>query len=190
MSDATTALRRSSLTGQPGEAMLGGVTLTASAPRTRLILRGEAAAGAAGAALGLDIPRKPNRAATAGERAALWLGPDEWLILAPEAQTAALFASLEVALAGLPHALVDVSHRQTAILLAGPGCAEALNAAVPLELAETAFPVGMATRTIFEKAEIVLWRTGPERFHLEVWRSFAPYVWTLLDAVRRENAAG
>jgi sarcosine oxidase, subunit gamma len=48
----------------------------------------------------------------------------------------------------------------------------------------------MATRTIFEKAEIVLWRTGPETFHVEVWRSFAPYVWDLMDAVRHENQMG
>ncbi|MFO1148435.1 MAG: sarcosine oxidase subunit gamma family protein [Alsobacter sp.] len=190
MSDATmTAPRRSPLENRSGEAAIDGVSLTACPPRTRLILRGEASTGAAGAVLGLEIPRKPNRAAAAGERAALWLGPDEWLILAPEAETATLFASLEQALASVPHALVDVSHRQTAILLSGPGCADALNAAVPLDLSEAAFPVGMATRTIFEKAEIVLWRTGPESFHLEVWRSFSPYVWTLLDAVRRENAA-
>ena len=51
------------------------------------------------------------------------------------------------------------------------------------------FPVGMATRTLFEKAEIVLWRIAPDSFHLEVWRSFAPYVWDLLDTVRKEEAA-
>jgi sarcosine oxidase subunit gamma len=191
MSDATmTATRRSPLDGLSGDAALGGVSLTASPPRSRFILRGEAAAAPAGTALGLEVPRTPNRAAASGERAVLWLGPDEWLVLAPEAEAAPLFASLERALAGVPHALVDVSHRQTAILLAGPGCEDALNAFVPLELSEAAFPVGMATRTIFEKAEIVLWRTGPESFHLEVWRSFAPYVWNLLEAVRTENAAG
>ena len=88
-----------------------------------------------------------------------------------------------------PCSLVDVSHRQTAIILEGPGAADTLNAAVPLELSDAAFPVGMCVRTIFEKAEIVLWRTGLERFHVEVWRSFGPYVWELLDLVRTENAA-
>jgi sarcosine oxidase subunit gamma len=33
---------------------------------------------------------------------------------------------------------------------------------------------------MFAKAEIVLWRTGKEVFHLEVWRSFAGYVRALL----------
>lgn len=189
MSDPMIAMRRSSLSSHAGGAAVGGVTLEAAAPRTRFILRGEAGADAAGQAFGTALPRQPNRASTAGERAALWLGPDEWLLLGPE-RDGALRGTLEQALVGVPHALVDVSHRQTAILVSGPGAADTLNAAVPLDLAETAFPVGMATRTIFEKAEIVLWRTGAEQFHIEMWRSFAPYVWELLDAVRQENQPG
>ena len=59
---------------------------------------------------------------------------------------------------------------------AGPEAARLLNAACPLDLDPSAFPVGMCTRTLFAKAEIVLWRTGATAFHVEVWRSFAPYV--------------
>jgi len=44
----------------------------------------------------------------------------------------------------------------------------------------------MATRTMFMKADIVLWRTGAETFHIEVWRSFAPYVWSLLEVIGQE----
>ena len=49
-----------------------------------------------------------------------------------------------------------------------------------------AFPVGMCTRTLFGKAEIVLWRTAPRPFRIEVWRSFAPYVLGCLDEACRE----
>ncbi|MEJ1936183.1 sarcosine oxidase subunit gamma family protein, partial [Nostoc sp. NIES-2111] len=115
------------------------------------------------------------------------IGPDEWLLVAPGADAAALFASIEAATSE-PHSLVDVSHRQTAILVEGPRCADTLNAAVPLDLSAEAFPAGMATRTIFEKAEIVLWRSGPQAFRIEVWRSFSPYVLGLLEEVRQENA--
>lgn len=41
------------------------------------------------------------------------------------------------------------------------------------------------TRTIFEKAEVVLWR-GPDAFRVEVWRSFARYVLALLQAADRD----
>ena len=43
----------------------------------------------------------------------------------------------------------------------------------------------MATRTIFDKIEIVLWRRGAREFHLEVWSSFAPHVAAyLIEAAR------
>jgi sarcosine oxidase subunit gamma len=43
----------------------------------------------------------------------------------------------------------------------------------------------MATLTLFDKAEIVLWRRAPATFHLEVWRSFSPYLMgSLAEAAR------
>jgi sarcosine oxidase subunit gamma len=47
----------------------------------------------------------------------------------------------------------------------------------------------MCTRTLFSKAPIVLWRTAADAFHLEVWRSFVPYVQQLLRVVAREYEA-
>jgi sarcosine oxidase subunit gamma len=46
----------------------------------------------------------------------------------------------------------------------------------------------MCTRTLFGKAEIVLWRTAPDAFHIEVWRSFARYVLDCLGEALREYA--
>jgi sarcosine oxidase subunit gamma len=171
-----------------GATPIGGVRLEAAPPAARFVLRGpdSLAAGLADAfgAVPLDL----NRAATSRGRAALKLGPDEWLLVAPGEDAAALFAAIEAALAGTARSLVDVSHRQTGIVVAGPGAALALNGANPLDLDAAAFPVGMATRTILDKAEIVLWRQADDRFHIEVWRSFAPYVWQLLEVLRAENA--
>jgi sarcosine oxidase subunit gamma len=55
-----------------------------------------------------------------------------------------------------------------------------------LDLDVRAFAVGMCTRTVFAKAEIVLWRTAADVFRLEVWRSFTDYVASFLDEVVRE----
>jgi sarcosine oxidase subunit gamma len=63
-----------------------------------------------------------------------------------------------------------------------------LNHGCPLDLAESAFPVGMCTRTILGKAPILLSRPEPDVFHVDVWRSFAPYAWSLLDEARQEFA--
>ncbi|MDE2138528.1 MAG: sarcosine oxidase subunit gamma family protein [Gammaproteobacteria bacterium] len=146
-------------------------------PAARWILRGGAdARAAAAAALQTPIPDQACRAAGAGGRAALWLGPDEWLLLAPAADGDVVAAALAGALAATPHSLVDVSHRQVALELTGAQAALLLAVGCPLDLEPAAFPVGMCTRTMLAKAEIVLWRTGPEVFRIEVWRSFAPYV--------------
>lgn len=118
---------------------------------------------------------------------ALWLGPDEQLLLAPDG--ADLAAALHAPLRDLPHSLVEVSHRQIALHVSGPHATALLNAGCPLDLDLDAFPVGMCTRTVLAKAEIVLWRTAENVFHIEVWRSFAPYVSSLLAEVAREFAS-
>jgi sarcosine oxidase, subunit gamma len=146
-------------------------------PATRYILRGNAAVRAAAEqALTLQLPASPCRAALDGERAALWLGPDEWLLIAADGSAASLAAALDEALQALPHSLVDISHRQIALAVKGPAAATLLAAGCPLDLDERAFPVSMCTRTVLARAEIVLWRTGTQVFRIEVWRSFAGYV--------------
>jgi sarcosine oxidase, subunit gamma len=120
-----------------------------------------------------------------GGEAALWLGPDEWLLIAEDTDAASLGAELEAALGSAPHSLVDVSHRQIGVFVSGPVAARALSAGCPLDLHPAAFPVGMATRTIFDKVEIVLWRRDTTAFHVETWRSFAPYLVAALTEAAR-----
>jgi sarcosine oxidase subunit gamma len=127
------------------------------------------------------------RAFVGGERATLWLGPDEYLLLGPASDAVSgIAADLERALKGVAHALVDVSHRQFALEVKGPHAATILSGGCPLDLHIDQFPVGMCTRTVFAKADVVLWRTAPDVFHVEVWRSFAGYVIGLLQEIGRE----
>ena len=140
-------------------------------------------------ALGFTLPKTINTAMTAGERAALMLGPDEWLLLVPVADGAALGTTLAAALSGHPHSLVDVSHRQLALLLEGPRAELVLSAGVPLDLDIARFPVGTATRTLFDKAEIVLCRTAPHAFRIETGRSLLPYLHAMLAEAMAELAA-
>jgi sarcosine oxidase subunit gamma len=196
MANTTTGRQpEAALTTTARPALRQAARITASAlvrplpPAARYILRGTPQVmAAAGNALGLTISEAACRAAVNGDQAAaLWLGPDEQLLLAPE--SADLVATLTPALRDLPHSLVDVSHRQIALEVSGPHAADLLNAGCPLDLDLSAFPVGMCTRTVFAKSEIVLWRTSTDVFHVEVWRSFATYVTGFLAEVAREVAA-
>ena len=180
------AVRRSVLDGRalPANAK---VKATALPFATRLNLRGGADVVAPAArALGVAPPTKPLGSTAAGERAALWLGPDEWLLLAEESATS-LIDDLEAALGGVFHSLVDISHRQVGVAVEGPGAARLLAAGCPLDLDLTAFPVGMSTRTLLVKAEIGLWRRAEDVFRIEVLRAFAPYVARILDEAARDQ---
>src|ERR1700761_2993257 len=74
---------------------------------SRFTLRGRASVmAAAGAALGLNITDAACRSAANSERAALWMGPDEQLILAAAADGEAVGAQLRAALSALLHSLV------------------------------------------------------------------------------------
>jgi sarcosine oxidase subunit gamma len=160
--------------------------LLEAAPAARFILRGsEAVRVSCGMAFGAELPSRLGSAGEGSGRSALWLGPDEWLLVADGADAADIGAMLESVLEGTAHSLVDVSHRQIGLIANGPTAARVLNAGCPLDLDLKAFPVGFATRTLFDKVEIVLWRRAETAFHVEVWRSFAPHLaGSLAEAAR------
>lgn len=163
------------------------VTITELPPATRISLRladPEAAAGA----LGLDLPSRIGLRAVAGDRSALCLGPDEWLVEVPAATGAALTATLGDLAARLPLSAVEVSDREITLALEGPAVLDLLATGCPLDLAR--MPAGAGTRTVFDTVQVVLTREVEDRFHLTVWRSFAPHVRALLDLAARELAAG
>jgi heterotetrameric sarcosine oxidase gamma subunit len=170
-----------------GQGCMAEVSFVTVERCTRVALRASPdSAALIGAALGITLGHDPCRATVAGDRAALWLGPDEWLLLAPDGEAPRLTAAATQALGDLRASIVDVSHRTIAIEVCGARAANTLNAFCALDLDPRAFPVGMCTRTVFGKAEIVLWRTAPETFRIEVARSFAPYLLDCLSEGARE----
>jgi sarcosine oxidase subunit gamma len=161
---AEAALRTAPLPAEP--AQFAGVTITLAPPLARWSLRARDS-GALGSVLGMEIPTKIGD--TAGDMACL--GPDEWLLRLPEGSAVQTGQ-------GLPVSVVDISERAIGLTIEGPNAAELLMAGCPRDVAK--FAVGYATRTIFEGVEIIILRTAPDRFEVEVWRSFAPWLWTAL----------
>ena len=160
--------------------------LKALPPATRMAFNGGAAARAAALPIwGVPCSEEPLRANLRDARASLWLGPDEYLLLEFGA-AAPLIEPLEQALGNIPHAVVDISHRQFAVEVSGPHASTIVSGACPLDLDLGEFPLGMCTRTVLAKADIVLWRTREDAFHVEVWRSFAGYVTGLLTEIAGE----
>jgi len=157
-------------------------------------LRGDAAdpafRAAVRAALGGDVPVEPNTAAPAADGCAvLWLGPDEWLAVAPE-EPAALAARLAQALAGQHAAAIDVSSSRAVIELAGPHARAVLAKGCGLDLHPRSFAAGCCAQTLLARAQVILHQVAdtPE-YRLHVRASFAAYLaeW-LLDAAREYEA--
>ena len=158
------------------------VMLTPLPACERLVVRADTKALAAlGKAIGVTLPKKPNTSATSGEIAALWIGPDEWFVTAP--QGTGLEAKANKA-KGL-YSIVSVDHRNTGMTVAGPKAVLAINSGCPRDMSLAAFPVDACARTMIGKAEVLLWRTGEDTFRIECWRSFSDYVWKyMVSAIR------
>lgn len=175
--------RRPALAGRATSAT--SVKVEILPPAERISLRApEASVAALSKALGVALPNKPKTSAAKAARTALWLGPDEWLVI-DEAGNDPLADCAKVALL---HSAVGISHRNVAIAVIGAGAAATINSGCPQDLSLDAFPVGAASRTILGKAEIVLLRNGPDDFRVECWRSFSDYVFTFLSEGARDAA--
>jgi sarcosine oxidase, subunit gamma len=161
--------------------------LRQSPAASRLVLRGGSEVLAAAAdALGLPRSETPCRAVHSDACSCLWLGPDERLLLGAADAAAEISDRLQQALAGLAHSVVEISHALIGFEVSGPRAPAALNIGCPLDLDPASFPVDMCTRTVFAKAQIILWRTAADSFRVETARSFAPYVTKVLALAARE----
>ena len=145
-----------------------------------LNLRGDPAdpafTSAAETVLGLALPAEPNTTAEAGGLLAMWLGPDEWLIVTPPDAQAALADSLEAALDGVHAAITDVTGGQTVITVGGPNARDVLAKGCPLDLHPSVFRPGDCAQTLLAKANVTLRCVDDTpSYELMVRRSFADY---------------
>ena len=165
------------------------VSIAVLPPVARLNLRiAPANLAAASAAFGLPLPTKIGQGVVKNGHAAWCLGPDEWLLHAPEAEQAAIVADFAKARTKAPHSLTVISDREFTIAITGPRAQEFLTVACPLDLSRMA--PGTAKRTLFDRAQVVLLRAADDAFRIEVWRSCFPHVSELLDIALREFACG
>lgn len=134
-------------------------------------------------AAGLGFPTTPNRATT-GDRDALWLAPDEWLVVGASGTAGAIADELARSLDGLHHSIVDVSANRVALELGGPSRHDLLASACPIDLHPRSWGGGRCAQSVFGAAQVLLHeRDGATR--LFVRPSFADYVVDLLLAAAR-----
>jgi sarcosine oxidase subunit gamma len=189
MADNKMATRMAPLEGRIAGS--GHVNVAPADAASRIVVRARPDAIAPlSKALGVKLPEKPktsagSKAAKTADRTALWIGPDEWLIIDKAGADLMALCNKVKQL----HSAVDVSQRNAAIIVSGVAAQSVVNAGCPQDLSLDVFPVGACSRTLLGKAEIVLLREEEQVFRVECWRSFSDYVFTFLAEAARDPVA-
>jgi len=174
---------RNTLRGTGIPDVAGRLSVTPAPDCARLSLRlGPDDRTAAEIPLGFPLPDRIGRTGAMARTLALRLGPDEWYPLMPPSEVEGVERRLTAGMPA-PFSLVDVSHREVGIEVVGPAATLALTSICALDL--DAMPAGSATRTILDRAQVVLIEHGADRYRIEVRQSFADHVRGLLQAVAR-----
>jgi sarcosine oxidase, subunit gamma len=136
------------------------------------------------ASLGFALPVIPNTVTAKQDRRALWLGPDEWLIVGPQDEEKGLAQALWNGLGGAFGSIVDVSANRTVIEIRGRNAPQVLASGVPIDLEMRSFGPGHCAQTLLAKTQVIVELVNDDpAFDLYVRSSFALYAaeW-LLDA--------
>jgi len=136
---------------------------------------------------GLDVPVEANRFTVTGERACLWLGPNEWLITGPGGSEKDLAAEIRAATGGQHAAVTDVSESRTIILVQGPRARDLLQKGVPIDLHPREFQPGHCAQTHIAGANVIVRQIdGASTYEVFVLNSFAEHLWLWLESASRE----
>jgi sarcosine oxidase subunit gamma len=179
MPEPVSVLDRARAEPRPGlvieeQGPVGQVTLRAPA------LDAAAVAEAVGAVAGVAVPGPLSAAFAEDGRGAVWMSPDELLLLVPFGEQGAVVDALSERLAGTHHMALDVSDARAVIRVAGRDAAETLAKGAPVDLSDAAFPVGRARRTHLGGVAVAIWRREAQVFELVCFRSVAHHVFDWL----------
>ncbi|TQJ59365.1 sarcosine oxidase subunit gamma [Arthrobacter sp. SLBN-83] len=135
------------------------------------------------------LPDGSGSVVTNGDTSVLWLGPTEFLVVAPteahESLGGDLIPALRDALGGDAGQVVDLSANRATFELTGPRARAVLEKGNSLDLHPRVFKTGTAFSTEIANIPAILWKTGDESFRIFPRASFAEFLgrW-LLDAMR------
>ena len=107
----------------------------------------------------------------------LWLGPDEFLILAPTDARDELPLRLRAAIGDEFASVIDVSAQRTTLRLSGPLTQDILARGCSIDLDPQTSPAGTCVQTLLAQTGVILLvHAPPTSISLLVRPSFAPYL--------------
>jgi len=180
MSDAQSALS--------GASYAGYVTVREAGLSGMLTLRGDLGSRTLKKAVtdltGATFPAQRG-ISHAGDFSVAWMSPDEVLIMLPHKAAAAACETLERALKGVRHLIVNVSDARARFLLSGAACCEVLAKLAPVDFSNQSFGPGELRRSRLAQVPAAFWISDDGHAHVVCFRSVAQYVFDILsDAAR------
>jgi len=128
---------------------------------------------------GLVLPVIPNEVGMGKDNIkALWLSPNEWLIVSDHE-----IIDIRDSLAEIHSAATDVSANRIILGLSGPDALEVLMKSCEMDLHPNVFKTGQVVQTLIAKSQAIIEKVSDDNYHIYVRNSFAAYVceW-LVDA--------
>lgn len=159
-----------------GDLSLSEVTVEAITSVAPLDRQQDAVSEGLRAQMGAAFPA-PNRTTGKAKARAVWSGRGQALVLGPRLDP----------IAGA--AMTDQSDAWACVALEGPGARDVLARLVPVDLGENVFKRGHAARTQLGHMNVVIMRTGADRYGIMAFRSMARTLVHELDEAMRMVAA-
>lgn len=163
----------------------GSVRVSETGLRGMVMLRADIGATkvrtAVKAAVGVAVPGA-RRMAWDGGRGALWMSPDELLLMVSHAEAGAVVAGLSEALTGVHHLAADVSDARAVFRLTGDLALarEVLAKLTPADVSPEGFGPGEVRRTRLGQVAAAFW-IDEDGVTVVCFRSVARYVFELLS---------
>ena len=123
--------------------------------------------------LGLNLEMAPNTIVNDNEKFALWLGPDERLVILPKDQIMTAGMNLERELQGIHYSSVDVSSGQIILDLKGEEVLNILSKGCSVDLHQKYFNVGQCVQTSIDKINVICFPLGNNYIRVIVRRSYS-----------------
>ena len=128
-------------------------------------------------ATGLSLPDGAGGGVSADGKAAFGIAPGKFLVVSDDEGLAdSLLQAIPISIG----TVTDLSHGRTALRIAGPKAEWVLAKFFAIDFSLPAFPLGSGISTSHHDIFAHIQRSGPDRFDLYIFRSFASSFWTAL----------
>ena len=166
-----------------------GLSIREISPIMKLNLRGKKREffTTVGKNLNMILPTEANTSTTSDKLTAIWLSPDEWMIVSNELVNKdtnkyelyeILFNSISKTNLG---AVIDVTDQFVQLELKGKNIYEIFSAGCPFNFNEFKEKIGATTQTVLNHIDVILHHKEENVVNIFIRRSFAEHLWSWIE---------